>query len=72
MALALLEPVEADRATPALAKGPFPAAAFVSDPQPQAPQPAGRKLIGSIIRKLTLEPAKKRRRPLSSPGISRG
>ena len=56
--LALLEPVESDRATPALAKGPFPAAAFVSDPQPQAPQPAGRKLIGSIIRKLTLEPGR--------------
>ncbi len=58
LTLALLEPVEADRATPALAKGPFPAAAFVSDPQPQAPQPAGRKLIGSIIRKLTLEPGR--------------
>ena len=41
LTLALLEPVESDRATPALAKGPFPAAAFVSDPQPQAPQPAG-------------------------------
>ncbi|MGO9109895.1 MAG: GH116 family glycosyl hydrolase [Thermoguttaceae bacterium] len=56
LSLALLEPVEADQATPALKEGTLPAAAFVTDPQPQAPQPAGRKLLGSIVRKLALEP----------------
>ena len=55
LALALLEPVEADQATPAVGEGKFPAAAFVANPQPQAPQPAGRKLVGSIVRKLALE-----------------
>src|SRR5271157_468117 len=55
LALTLLEPVEADQATPALEEGKFPAAAFVANPQPQAPQPAGRKLFGSIVRKLVLE-----------------
>ena len=60
LVLALLEPVEADQATPALEAGRFPAAAFVVDPQPQARPPAsgypaGRKLVGSIVRKLALE-----------------
>ena len=35
LALALLEPVEADQATPALDEGQFPAAAFVAKPQTQ-------------------------------------
>jgi hypothetical protein len=55
LALALLEPLEADQATPALREGELPAAAFAADPQPQAEQPAGRKLVGSIVRKLVLE-----------------
>jgi uncharacterized protein (DUF608 family) len=55
LVLGLLEPVEADRAAPAVSEGKFPAAAFAANPQPQAPQPAGRKLLGSIVRKLALE-----------------
>jgi hypothetical protein len=55
LALALLEPVDSDQATPALDKSPFPAAAFVAHAQSQAPQLAGRKLVGSILRKLALE-----------------
>ena len=38
LALALLEPAEGDQATPAVGEGKFPAAAFVADPQTQAPQ----------------------------------
>jgi len=55
LALALLEPVDSDQATPALGEGKLPAIAFVANPQPQALQSAGRKLIGSIVRKLALE-----------------
>lgn len=55
LVLALLEPVESDRAAPAVAEGKFPAAAFAANPQPQAAQPAGRKLVASIVRKLVLE-----------------
>ena len=55
LALAIVDPVEADQATPALDDGILPAAAFAAHPQPQATQPAGRKLLGSIVRKLVLE-----------------
>ncbi len=55
VALALLEPGENDRATPGLVEGKLPAAAFAPHAQPQASQPAGRKLIGAIVRKMTLE-----------------
>ncbi len=55
LALALLEPAAADRTAPAVGRGEFPAAAFASDSQPQAAQPIGRKLVGSIVRRMTLE-----------------
>ena len=56
LALALLEPGETDQATPGLIEGKLPATAFATHPQPQASQPAGRKLIGAVVRKMTLEP----------------
>ena len=49
LALALLEPVEADQATPAVGEGKFPAAAFAANPQPQA-SPAGRPQAGRFDR----------------------
>ncbi len=55
LALALLEPVEADHAASDVGEGKFPAAAFAANPQPQEARPAGRKLVGAIVRKMALE-----------------
>jgi uncharacterized protein (DUF608 family) len=55
LAIALLEPGETDEATPSVAQGKLPAVAFASQVQLQAAQAAGRKLIGSVVRKMTLE-----------------
>ena len=56
LALALLGPTDGDLAAPALGDGTLPAVAFTGDAQAEAKQPAGRKLIGSIVRKMVLEP----------------
>jgi uncharacterized protein (DUF608 family) len=55
LALALLESGEADQATPGLVGGKLPAVAFQPHAQPEASQAAGRKLVGAIVRKVTLE-----------------
>jgi len=55
MALALLEPQASDRAAAAIGAGNLPEAAFAAVPADQAGQPKGRKLIGSLIRSMSLE-----------------
>jgi non-lysosomal glucosylceramidase len=60
LALTLLDPLATDRATPAVAEGKFPAAAFAVDSRPEAAQPAGRKLIGAAVRKMALEPGEEK------------
>ena len=56
MALALLEPQSSDIAAAAVGAGSFPDAAFAAEPAEQAAQPIGRKLIGSLVRTMSLEP----------------
>ncbi len=56
LALALFDPAEADQATPLIREGKLPQIAFTSATEPHAAQPAGRKLIGSLVRKMSLEP----------------
>ncbi len=58
MAIALLEPQSSDRASAAVGTGNFPDAAFAAEPADQAAQPAGRKLVGSIVRTMSLEAGK--------------
>ena len=55
MALALLEPQSSDRAAAAVGAGSFPDAAFAAEPADQAAQPAGHKLVGAIVRAMSLE-----------------
>lgn len=61
LAIALLDPAETDHATPSIREGKLPDAAFLPDPQRpasgyRASQPAGRKLVGSLVRPMLLEP----------------
>jgi uncharacterized protein (DUF608 family) len=55
MAIALLETHGSDRAAAAVGAGNLPEAAFAAVPADQAGQTSGRKLIGSIIRSMSLE-----------------
>jgi uncharacterized protein (DUF608 family) len=55
LALAVVDPLATDRATPATVEGSFPAAAFVADSKSEATQPTARKLVGALVRKLVLE-----------------
>ncbi len=55
MALALLETQASDRAAAAIGAGPLPAAALAAVPADQAGQAKGHKLIGSLIRSMSLE-----------------
>ena len=55
MALALLEPQPSDRAAAAMGDGNLPEAAFAAEPADQAAQPSGRKLIGSLVRAMSLK-----------------
>lgn len=56
MALALLENQASDRATTAIGGGALPEAAFAAEPADQATQSTGHKLVGSIIRTLSIGP----------------
>ena len=55
MAIALLEPQGADRAAAAVGAGNLPEAAFAAEPADQAAQTNGRKLIGSLVRTMSLK-----------------
>jgi len=55
MAIALLEAQGSDRAAAVVGAGNLPEAAFAAVPADQAEQTSGRKLIGSIIRSMSLE-----------------
>ena len=55
MALALLEPQASDRAVAAIGAGTLPEAAFAAVPADQAGQTKDRKLIGSLIRSMSLD-----------------
>lgn len=55
MALALLEPQVSDKAVAAIGSGKLPEAAFAAEPAEQVAQSTGHKLIGSIIRTMSLE-----------------
>ncbi|MEI7900902.1 MAG: GH116 family glycosyl-hydrolase, partial [bacterium] len=54
MALALLETQGSDRAAAAVGAGNLPEAAFAAEPADQAAQTKGRKLIGALVRTMTL------------------
>ncbi len=54
MAIALLETQGSDRAAAAIGAGHLPEAAFAAEPADQAGQTNGRKLIGSLVRSMSL------------------
>ncbi len=58
MAIALLDPQASDRAAASLGAGNLPEAAFAAELADQAAQAAGSKLVGAIIRTMSLEPGK--------------
>jgi non-lysosomal glucosylceramidase len=55
MAIALLEPASADRAAAAVGAGNLPEAAFAAESADQAAQTNGRKLIGALVRTMSLD-----------------
>ncbi len=58
MAIALLESQSSDRANVSVGAGNLPDSAFAPEPADVAGQPTGNKLVGSIVRTMTLEPGK--------------